>query len=314
MTASRRWSRFPSAPALLVALAVSLAARATWAQACCGSVGLVSPARLRIYEDGAAGFQARGKSALGAFDKGGIYTGNAPGDSEWDFEQDFFGVVRVLNHGQVAVLIPVMETRRTLQGVGDSGGGIGDVAVTARYDFIAAGDRHIIPGIALLLGIVTPTGTPTENAHTPAGATGQGSFQGSIGVGIEQAYQRFFVTMNALVGLATPRNVGGVHESFGPTLTATLAAGSQLPHEVTMGVYISATRRGVNSFDGGTDPGPIAGSDLLLLTSGLAATLSLSDQWRIQSTAFGDLPIRGLGRNEPVTGIGASLSVMRLWP
>lgn len=314
MTASRRWSKFPNASALLVALTLSLAARTTWAQACCGSVGLVSPARLRIYEDVAAGFQARGKAGMGAFDKAGIYTGNAAGDSEWDFEQDVFGVIRVLNHGQVAVLIPVMETRRTLQGVGDSGGGIGDIAVTARYDFIAAGERRIIPGIALLLGIVTPTGSAPETATTPAGATGQGSFQGSVGVGIEQAYQRVFVTLNALAGLSTRRNVGGVHESFGPTLTATLAAGSQLPHEVTMGIYVSATRRGVNSYDDGSDVGPIAGSDLLLLTTGLAGMLSLSDQWRIQSTASWDLPIRGLGRNEPVTGIGASLSVMRLWP
>ena len=84
--------------------------------------------------------------------------------------------------------------------------------------------------------------------------------------------------MNALVGLATPRNVGGVHESFGPTLTATLAAGSQLPHEVTVGVYISATRRGVNSYDEGPDAGPIAGSDLLLLTTGLAGMLAASSE------------------------------------
>ena len=256
--------------------------------------------------------QGRGKSVLGAFDGGGDYRGNAAGDSEWDLEQDLFGVARVLDRGQVALLMPFIETRRTAPGVVDAGGGIGDIAVSARYDFLASGERRIFPGIALLAGLVAPTGR--VDSATPAGVTGKGSFQGSIGIAVEQAYEPFFVTVNALIGFRTPRNVAaGVRESFSPELTGVVAAGRVLPHTASLGVYLSVLGHGVNSYDGGPDRGPIAGTDLLLLTTGLAATTSLSDQWRVQSTAFWDLPIAGFGRNVPTAGIGASVSIIRLW-
>jgi len=87
-----------------------------------------------------------------------------------------------------------------------------------------------------------------------------------------------------------------------------VAAGRVLPHGATLGVFTSALWQGNNS----DDRGAIPGSSVALWTAGLAGTVALSDQWRLQSTAFGDLPIGGLGRNQ-TTGFGGSLSVMKLW-
>jgi hypothetical protein len=308
VTASCRWSTFRSVLALTIAIGLSASARSARAQACCASAGLVAPTRLRAYEDFAAGLQGRGRSIMGAFGAGGGYAGNGVGNSEWDFEQDLFGVARVLGRGQMSLLIPFIETRQAIAGSGDAGGGIGDIVVSARYDFLNAGERRSIPGLALLLGLVVPTGTPLESAATPAGMTGQGTYQGSVGFAVEQAYEPYFVTVNVLGTLHTSRNVSGVHESFAPALTGIASGGRVLPHGATVGAFFSAMKQGDNSEDGAR----ISDSDLLLLTAGLAGTFALSDEWRLQSTAYGELPFGGLGRNEKA-GIGASLSVMKLW-
>jgi len=43
------------------------------------------------------------------------------------------------------------------------GGGIGDVNLSLRYDFLVAGQSHIVPGIAALVGLTAPTGrSPNE--------------------------------------------------------------------------------------------------------------------------------------------------------
>ena len=305
MTRSIPSSTFHSVVALLVALVFSLAARSASAQACCASAGLVAPTRLRSYEALAVGLQGRGRSVFGSFGADGNYTGNAAGDSESDLEQDLFAVARVSARGQVSLLIPFQENRRTIMGIADTGTGIGDIAINARYDFLVAGERRIVPGLALLVGLVLPTGTAPQGANV---ATGQGSTEGNVGVGIEQAYEPFFVTMTASVGLRTSRSVPGGHESFSPRLTGVIAGGRSLPHGVSLGVYLSAMRQGTNSDDNGRIPG----SDVSLLTAGLAGSFSLADYWRLQGTAFGDLPIGLLGRNG-TAGVGASLSIMRLW-
>src|ERR1700690_4259095 len=94
---------------VLVALAVGLllAPATARAQACCAAAGLVIPARLRLHEDYGVGLQVRGRILFGSFDPEGSYHATAAGD--FDGEQDLFAAVRVLEHGQVAVLAPFLE-------------------------------------------------------------------------------------------------------------------------------------------------------------------------------------------------------------
>lgn len=300
-----------SAAALIVVAALCLLApRLARAQACCAAAGLVAPARLRSYEDYAVGIQGRVRSVEGAFNEYDAYTGNGPADSEWDLEQDLFAVARVLGRGQVALVIPYLQTRRAVSGLREWGQGIGDVTASARYDFLRAGERRIIPGLALLLGVLVPTGTPPESSGglLGAGATGQGSYQGTIGVGVEQAFEPYFVTINALFTYRSSRSVGTVHESFAPEAAGFIAAGRVLPHGATLGAYVSGMIEGDNHDSGQAIPR----SSVSVLTAGLAGSYPLSDQWRLQSTAFQDLPFRGAGQNQTV-GIGGSLSLMRLW-
>ena len=76
----------------------------------------------------------------------------------------------------------------TPRGLDEWGGGIGDLAVTARYDFLLAAEAVHWPGIALLAGATFPTGTPPDRATRTLAtdATGAGTYDATIGLGLEK--------------------------------------------------------------------------------------------------------------------------------
>ncbi len=286
-------------------------ARSVRAQACCASAGLVAPTRLRSYEDFAVGAQGRVRSVFGASDAAGSFARSTAGESEWSLEEDLFGVARVFERGQAALLLPFVETHRSVPGARSSGGGVGDLSVNLRYDFVRAGDYRAFPGFAVLLGLLLPTGTPPEKATDAlaAGTTGQGSYEVALGVALEQAVEPNFLTLSTMVTLRDSRAVSGVKESFAPRLTCLLAIGRVLPRGATVGVFANGMKQGGNSDAGG----PIAGSASSLVTAGLAATISPTGHWRLQGAAFMDVPAAEWARNQ-TTGAGGSVSVMRVWP
>src|SRR5437899_11150816 len=122
MTLRRRRSRFRSALALGALLAAALSSRQASAQACCAGGATYNPGRLQLFEDAAVAV--------------GVRVVNPWSNQELDLEQDFIGTVRVLKHGQIGVVIPLVETYLGLSGRTDTGGGIGDVTLTARYDLV----------------------------------------------------------------------------------------------------------------------------------------------------------------------------------
>jgi hypothetical protein len=274
---------------------VALAPRAARAQACCVGTGLVTPARLRIFEDYGAGVQTRVRSVMGSFDSGGSYVRSPPGDDELDLEQDLFGAMRI-GRFQVAVKVPFVETGRRETGVSAFGGGVGDVSASLRYDVIFAGDRPWWPGIAILAGLSAPTGRTVEESGDPTGATGIGSFEGNVGLSVEQVIGRSFVSATAFLSQQASRSVGTINQSFGPRVTGLLAGGYVFANELTLGGFAQATRR----------------SDQSLVTAGAAAALPLGDTWRLQGTFSGDVPFSGWGRLQ-TTGAGLTLSLLRVW-
>jgi len=128
MTRPRRRSKFRSAApasgtarALLAALALAAGAaafpRAAAGQACCVGTGLVTPARLRTFEDRAVGVQMRARSVMGAFGGSGSYAASGVGNRELGFEEDLFGALRLGSHFQVAVWAPFVQTSRAAGGL-----------------------------------------------------------------------------------------------------------------------------------------------------------------------------------------------------
>jgi len=293
--------------------AVTLAApRRATAQACCAGGTVVTPARLALHEDLAVGIVLRARSNRGSFDAGGHYVSST--GIEQIFEQDVAVTARLADKGQVGVVIPMIETRRAEAGLDDWGGGLGDISLTARYDFLLAAQSLHWPGVAVLAAATIPTGTPPDKATHPlaADATGAGTYDVTLGLGLEKAAGHVYVALDGWVThrFARTSSIGGqtLTESFGARWTLLAVAGYVFDDEAALGLYVDALDEGRASIDGVRDPT----TGLRLTTVGAAAVLPLRDLWRLQGTLFGDVAISSFGRNEPV-GYGLSASLVRAW-
>ena len=320
MTRPRRRSRFLSgarglatAAALGVAAAVAAHPGAAHAQACCVGTGLVTPARLRTFESQAVGMQMRARSVMGAFAGSGNYATSPTSNRELGFEEDLFAALRLGSHFQVGLLAPFLQTSRQEGGFSGFGGGLGDVAVNARYDIVNAGERGLWPGVAIIAGLSFPTGQPLDdmNAGDPlsTSGTGTGSFEGNAGAAIEEIVGTSFVSLAGWVSKRSARSAMGIEQSFAPRLSALLTGGHTFGHDVTVGAFVSALRQG-DARDATT--GPIANSGVALATAGAALALPFWQWWRLQTTLFSDLPIAGWGRNQ-TAGVGGTVAVIRFW-
>jgi hypothetical protein len=297
---SRPRSRFADV-ALGLALGGSLltsASRAS-AQACCAGSGAVTPGRLAVHEDALVGLSARGAQVFGSFDSSGHYSTPPPGSSEQDFEQDVIGALRlpVVDRAQLALLVPLVETRRTARGTSEFGGGLGDVNVSARYDFLYAGQERYIPGIGVLAGLTLPTGRAIEDATQPLAtdATGVGAFQGNAGLALEQLWGAWLVTAYGIVAKRASRTVQGIRSTLGTQWTALVAVAYSLPHDYAIALSASYTGEG-NAEVNGTE---LAGTSRRVPLLGVSGVVPISDHFRFQGGLSGNPPIPNLGKNSP---------------
>jgi hypothetical protein len=301
-------SPFPSrALALLVALAAWGSPSRAQAQACCAGGSAVTPGRLELHEDALVGVELKAASLLGSYDTSGRYLGNPAGDTEGDFEEDLFGAVRVLRRGQVALLVPLVETQRQdPRDGGHFGGGIGDVNLSARYDFILAGESRVLPGVALLAGVTLPTGKPPELASPPLAvdATGIGAYQINGALALEQTFGPWLVNATGLLAIRTPR----FGEQLAPQGTLLAAAAYTLPGDAALALSASYAFEGNASSAGA--PVPSSSKRVTVIT--LSGLWPVTDAWRLLGGVYVDPPIDGLGSNQPAVG-GLTLTVIRSW-
>ena len=305
-----RRSSSPSskAIALLVVLAAWASPSRARAQACCAGGSAVTPGRLELHEDALVGMQVKAATVLGSYDASGRYFGSPSGDTEGDLEQDLFGAIRVLRRGQVAVLVPLVETQRQdPRDGGHLGGGIGDINLNARYDFLLAGVSRLVPGVAVLAGITFPTGKPPELASPPLAvdATGIGAFQVNAALALEQTFGPWLFNATGLVAVRTAR----FGEQLAPQGTLLAAAAYTLPSEAAVVLSAAYTFEGNATFDDGTT---VAASSKRVTVLTLSGLLPLTDAWRLLGGLYLDPPLGGLGSNQPAVG-GLTLTVIRSW-
>ncbi len=301
----------------MLAAALTFAQRAS-AQACCAGAGALTPGRLAMHEDALVGAQLRAATTLGTFDDGAHYAPVAAGDPsnpyrENDFEEDVFGAVRVLHDGQIALLVPFVQTYRHAGDLTEFGGGIGDVNLSARYDFLLAGQSRYVPGIALLAGVTAPTGTPpdAQNASKPLGtnATGVGAWQGNVGLALEQTYGPWLLNATELFAWRAPRtaNIAGVSESetLAPQLVTLVGAAYTFKNDASMALFGSYTLEGTATLNGA--PAPDSARRALLLSA--SGVYPLTDHLRVRLSPFFNPPISGLGQNQTAT-VGVTLGIL----
>jgi hypothetical protein len=325
---SRRTSTFtdrrgrgqPRSALLVVAaaLAVLTASERASAQACCAGSGAVTPGRLAVHEDALVALQVRAAHAFGSFDSNGHYSTPSPGSSEQDFEQDAIGAWRlpVVDHMQLALQVPLVETRRTARGNAELGGGVGDINVSARYDFLYAGRERYVPGIAALVGLTMPTGTPPERATNTLAtdATGIGAFQGNIGLAVEQLWDGWLVSVYGIVAKRTSRTVDGapgtpaVTTTLGTQYTVLVAVAYSLPKDFAIAVSASYTGEGDAEVNGVDE----SNSARRVPIVGISGVAPVTEHFRFQGGFSANPPIPSLGKNQPAT-LGLSVTALYAW-
>jgi len=279
------------------------------AQACCAGASAITPARLELHERFLFGVEVRAASMFGSFDSDAEFRASPPGAAQWDFEQNVFGSLRLLRRGQLGVLVPVLESwRRTDTTGAEFGGGLGDVNVNARYDFIYGTEHRYAPGVALLFGVTAPTGRAPEAAEEPLGsdATGLGAWQLSAGLALERAFGDFLVSAAGIFSQRTARDVRGIESELSPELSGLLGVAYTVRDDVSVAAVGTYTHEG-NAM---VEDEKVPNTARRKLRLAAVASVSIHDEWRLQGGFFGDPPANALGQNE-VASLGASLTVIR---
>ena len=291
---------------LLCALAPAVAA----AQACCAGGSALTPGRLQLHEDAAVGISLKVNDVEGSFDSRRRFVANPRGAHELGLEQELFVTLRAFERAQVTFLIPFVQTFRWAAPLQDTGGGLGDVNMSARYDFVGAGEHEVLPGIAALAGLTAPSGRPPETSARPlaSDATGAGAFQVNLGVALEQNFGAWLVNLSGLVALRTQRQVNGLTSQLGPQFTALAAVGYTFDNDAAL--VLSATYAAeTDAFINGAR---VARSARAATTLGVTGTLPLGDAWRLQGGVSWVLPVPGLGQNQ-TSGPGLTVTLLRAW-
>jgi len=301
-------SRFLRTVALLLAFAAWGAPSPARAQACCAGGSAVTPGRLQLHEDALVGVELKAATVLGSYAQGGGYTASPAGDTEGGFEEDLFGAVRVVPRGQVALLVPFDETaRKDTTDPSRFGGGIGDVNLSARYDFLLAGESSYVPGIALLAGVTFPTGKPPDSFANPAqeiDTTGAGVFQASGAIALEQIFGPWLVNATGLLAVRSARS----GEQLAPQGTFLAATAYTFPNDMALALSASYAFEGDASDDGT----PIHDSSKRALVVTFSGFWPVTDTWRLLGGLYLDPPFDGLGTNQPTVG-GLTFTVIRSW-
>jgi hypothetical protein len=277
------------------------------AQACCAGASAVTPGRLELHEQALVGLQTRAAVVLGSYSPSGRYVPAPPTDPEYDWEQDLFAALRLLRRGQVALLVPLVETfRATPQDGPHFGGGIADVNLSVRYDFVLAGESRYVPGVALLGGVTAPTGTAVESASLPlvVDSTGIGAFQGNAAIALEQTFGPWFMNATAIVAQRAPR----FGETLGTQLTLLVAGAYTVANDAAAVLAASYAFEG-DASSGGRDV-PFSAKRVTAVT--LSCLWPLADAWRLLGGLVFNPPIDSLGVSQPATG-GLTITVIRSW-
>jgi hypothetical protein len=290
--------------AVLIALVVACVSRRASAQACCSGSSALTPGRLAPMEDALVGGGMKVGAIHGSWGTTGSYSGTPIGTRELDLEEDLLASIRFLKHGQATALVPFVETYRLATLRSDAGGGIGDVNLSARWDFTLAGQHDVLPGIAVLVGVTFPTGVAADQAHhaLAADTTGIGAVSGNVGVAFEQTYDHLLLNLSGIVADRTERSANGVTTQLGPQIIGFLAVGWTFDDERVIALTATYTGEPDATINGQREPNSNRSSLLL----GIGGGLEVVPKWRLSLSVASAPPIDNVGTNNPASATAAT--------
>jgi hypothetical protein len=295
---------------LAIAASVISSCKGAWAQACCAGSAAITPARVGPHDEALVGVQLQAADVYGSYGATGTFRRSPVGTTEYDLEQDLFGAVRVLQNGQISLLVPLVETHRSAPGTASFGGGLGDINLGARYDFIRTRQLKFVPGVALLGGLTVPTGTSPDAASKPLAtdATGIGAFQGNLGVALEHLEGHWLFNVTGLVAKRAAHSAQGVTETLGTQYTGLIASGYTFDNEISLALMGSYSFEGDARINGASAPGSSRRTPVIRAL----AYVPVVDSLYMQGSLYSNPPVSSWGRNGPAA-FGFTLAMVRTW-
>jgi hypothetical protein len=243
---------------LAAALAIG-APRDANAAACCISATSFGVGRLLIWEDFAGGIQLGHARTLGQWDQSGTLRWNPAEYSEGVSQVQPWAILRLHERVQLQAWVPVLINDRWSGAVNQTAGGLGDIGMAARFEFLAIGALRGFPSFAATVGAIAPTGRRVERTSPPlfAGTTGRGAWGGSLAIESEYAFFPWFVRLDASGSGFLPfqRSDTGQRQQYGPLLRAGLSTGREaIPGKLVVALAALAEWEGAVQLDGTTVP------------------------------------------------------------
>ena len=242
-----------------------------------------------MHEDALVGLQLKVANGFGSFRRMRDLRGFARANTtEWELEQDVVAALRVLPRGQLALLVPAIQTYRRTPNQSSFGGGLGDINFSGRYDFVLAGEARYVPGIALLAGVTFPTGESIEEAEDLLGtdSTGVGTYQANLGLALEQTVGPWLFGVTGLVAKRATRTVGPTTTSLAAQWTLLAATAYTFPNDAALAAVVSYAVEGDPVVNGMTYD-----STRRIPIFGVAGLYPFTDQWRLQGGLYFNPPI-----------------------
>ncbi len=307
-TVRRPRSIFRNAAAIVVSIIAC--GKVAWGQACCAGSAAITPARVGPHDEALVGVQMQAADVYGSYGATGTFRYSPRGTREYDLEQDVFGAVRVLPNGQISLLVPLVETHRSVPGTTSMGGGLGDINLGARYDFIRARQLRFVPGIALLGGLTVPTGTSPDAAGRPlaSDATGIGAFQGNLGVALEHLEGHWLFNTTGLISKRATHSARGVAETLGTQYTGLIAGGYTFDNEISLALMGSYSVEGDATINGVEVPASSRRTPVIRALG----YVPFVDSLFVQGSLYSNPPVSSWGKNGPAA-IGLTLAIVRIW-
>lgn len=290
---------------------LALAPADSHAAACCGtSHGLGQ--RLGPTERAAATSGVRVATRVGSWNARGDFGAMGSGDRDVELRAEIGWLVRAHDRFQIGASVPALATFRRLGEAASSGGGVGDVTLTARGDLVPLGSTGWAPSVALTLSGLVPTGRPARASHDALASdvTGLGAGEVRPGIVLEKTWDAgWSATVAASIGFRTAfTDASGATVALGPRFQVIAAGGPTWDFGLSIAGGIVHEREGAPSIDGA----PATGAGRHRTAALLFAAYDIDPQWTVLGSAQFDLPIGGLGANELVA-IAPQVSIRHAW-
>lgn len=263
------------------------------AAACCSSATVGGVGRLLIWERAATGLSLTFAKGRGFWDTDGEWHRHSGTEDELRLQA--WALLRTSMRGSAFISGPYVFNHRTAGELDERGHGVGDVSAGYRHEFIQIGEFVRVPGVALSLTALAPTGRTLSQAQSPLGSdvTGRGAWSASADVGLEWTkYPGFFrIDFGGSYHFATS---DGHSQRFGPGGRLSITGGAEVIPDLSIGATLSATAEAAIHRDGD----PVENSGKHLLEASLGISWRAHPHWTFQLGAGSGLFANRLGDNE----------------